>query len=107
MKIASDNKVLKLLLEWHDIDELKAGNLVAERYDSEHKCNLSCIPESLFAENWTETGSLNSKTEFNEYLHDFFIQIPVFDVRNQFVSSTTIQLCPNPFYNSVHIIFPG
>lgn len=106
MRIQSGNRIINLILEWHDIDALKAGNLVAERFDGEHKCNLSCVPETHFVENWTETGSVIPITKFDTFLHDFFIQIPVFDVRNQFIASRTLALCPNPFFKTVKIIFP-
>lgn len=107
MKIIERNpELLQLVLDWNDIESLKAGNLVAERYNGEHKFNILCLPETLLNPNWTEEGVAKPKTEFNEYLHDFFLQLSVYDIRNSFIHSTTISLCKNPYFEKVKVIYP-
>ncbi len=106
MKLETDTQTLKVFLEWRDIDTLKEGSTVAERYNGEHKFNLACTLESINAENWTETSSFPTSIEFNEYVHDFFVSLSVFDIRFSFSSSMTITLCPNPHFKTAKIIFP-
>jgi hypothetical protein len=107
MKISSSGRELKVNLEWQDINSLKKGETVAERYNGEHKFNLSCTSESLEKPDWTETHYYPFKAEFNQEIHDFFVQLPVFDIRNQFIAYTTVPLCKNPYFDVVRIVYPN
>lgn len=106
MIIEKSKNVIKIRLSWSDIKSLKEGNLVAERYNGEHKFNLSCTQESLLQENWIETETFPVKMSFNEYLHDFFVELPIFYIRNALIPSMTILLCRNPYFKEAKIICP-
>lgn len=100
---------LELILDWNDIQNLKEGKEICTRYNGEHKINLSCIPQTLnFTDlNWVNAESYKPISKFDAFLHDFFISISIFDIRNQFISASNIKLEKNPFnYKSVRIVYP-
>lgn len=109
MKIENIKKTIAyIFLDWGDIEMLKAGQTICDRYNGEHKFNLAVIPETLLIENWTETSSVRPRIRFDDFLHDFFLDLSVFDVRFAFMPSLAIRfkLKNSKRYRKIRIFFP-
>lgn len=109
MKVKTDFDIMSIRLEWVDIESLKEGKTVAERYNGEHKINIGVIPDTLGLENWTDAKSVLDKVRFDEFLHEFFFDLSIYTVRNQFIPVVEFNLnisAKNPHFREVIIRFP-
>jgi len=97
---------LQIMLNWDDVESLKKGSTVSERYDGQHKINISVVPETLAVENWTETEGVPSSARFDEHLHDFFISLSAFVVRNAFLPVYEVEIEENPYYKVARFFYP-
>ena len=109
MKIQIIKRKVFIFLNWEDINFLKEGKSICERYNGEHKINIGVIPETLVEENWIDTRGVIDNASFNEYLHDFFFNLSIFTVRCAFVKALNLSLNPvvkNPYFRKAKIFFP-